>query len=185
MNPTTHYQKLSTDQEVRQQLKIQLAQHLAQQPESTQAVHKVLTILETVGAGIFVAAFIFALYVSIAWKSFDPLLIPIAWFTFAASIAPLMICLGLDAITLRAFPPTIWPGKPPKFVTGAGAVWTGWAFIFSALAAAAFWGVIAYAVGTLNFALITPLVSILAVVMGVAMAVSMVYKLIHDISRSR
>jgi hypothetical protein len=141
--------------------------------------------LEAAGVGIIAAAFIVALYVSIAWKSVNPITIPIAWFVFVASAAPALIFVGLDVITLRAFPPIVWPGKPPKFVTGSSAVWAGWGFILLALVVAAFWGYFAYAVGTLNFALITPLVTILGVVMGVGMTVSIVYKLIHGLSRSR
>jgi hypothetical protein len=174
--------------ESKQDLKAQLAQYVAQQPESTLAFHKWMKCLEVAGAGIMAAAFIAAMYVSVAWKSVNPIVIPVAWFLFAASAAPAMIFVGLDAIILRAFPPVVLPGKQ-KFVTGGGAVWTGWAFILLALVVAAFWGFFAYAVGTLNMALIAPLVTILGVLMGVGIAVSIVLsifqKLIRDISRSR
>lgn len=182
---TTNVQNFSTDKESREHLKSQLAEYLTGQPESTQTLHKWMRRFEAAGAGIIIAAFVVAMYVSIAWKSVNPITIPIAWFIFAASIAPALIFVGLDAITLRAFPPVILPGKPPKFVTGSSAAWMGWAFILLALVAAAFWGYFAYAVVTFNFALIAPLVAILGVVMGVAMTVSIIYKLIHDLSRSR
>ena len=171
--------------ESKQDLKAQLAQYVAQQPESTLAFHKWMKRLQVAGAGIIAAAFIVAMYVSVAWKSVNPIVIPIAWFLFAASAAPAMIFLGLDAITLRAFPPVVLPGKQFKFVTGSGAVWTGWAFIFIALVVAAFWGLFAYAVGALNLALIAPLATIVGVIMGVGIAVSIVYNLIRDIARSR
>lgn len=185
MNQTTNAQEFVTEKDAREHLKLQLAQYLEQQPESTQSLHRWMKRLEVAGVGIIVAAFIVALYVSIAWKSVNPIAIPIAWFVFAGSVAPAMIFLGLDAITLRAFPPVVWPGKLPKFVTGNGAVWTGWAFILGALVVAAFWGFFAYAVGTLNLTMIAPLATIVGVIMGVGIAVSIVYRLIRDISRSR
>ena len=185
MNPGTNVQPSVTKKEARENIRLQLAQYVGQQPESTQSLHRWMKRLEVAGVGIIVGAFVVALYVSIAWESVNPLVIPIAWFGFAASVAPAMIFLGLDAITLRAFPPVVWPGRPPKFVTGSGAVWRGWGFILLALVAAAFWGFFAYAVGTLNFALIAPLITFLGVVMGVGMAVSIVVRLIRDVSRSR
>ena len=165
--------------ESKQDLRAQLAQYVEQQPESTLAFHKWMKRLEVAGAGIMAAAFIVAMYVSVAWKSVNPIVIPIAWFFFAASAAPAMIFLGLDAITLRAFPPAVWPGKQQKFRTGSGAVWTGWAFILLALVVAAFWGLFAYAVGTLNMALVAPLVTILGVLMGVGIAVRIMVQLIY------
>ena len=185
MNQTTNVQEFATKKEAREHFKLQLAQYTGQQPESAQSLHRWMKRLEVAGVGIIVGAFVVALYVSIAWQSVNPIVIPIAWFVFAASVAPAMIFIGLDAITPRAFPPVVWPGKPPTFVTGSGAVRTGWAFILIALVAAAFWGFFAYAVGTLNFALIAPLVTILGVTMGVGMAVSIIYRLIRDFSRSR
>ena len=185
MKPTTHVQKFATEKETREHLKTQLDQYLGHQPQSTRSLHKWMKRLEILGVGLIVAALVAALYVSMVWKSVDPIVIPIAWFIFAASAAPAMIFLGLDSITLKAFPPVVWPGKPRKFVTGTSAVWAGWAFILLALILAAFWGYFAYAVGTLNYALIIPLITILGVALGIVMTVSIVYKLIHDVSRCR
>ncbi len=185
MNQTTNVQKFATEKEATEHLRSQLTQYLGQQSKSTQSLHRWMKRLEVVGMGIIAAAFLVALYVSIAWKSVNPIVIPIAWFVFAASAAPAMVFLGLDAIILRAFPPVVWPGKLPKFLTGSWAVWTGWAFILGALVVTAFWGFFAYAVGTFNLALIAPLVTILSVVMGIVITVSIVFKLVRDISRSR
>ena len=185
MNHTANVQKFATEKEAKEHFKMQLAEYVDQQPESSQSLHRWMKRLEVAGAGIIAAAFIVAMYVSVAWKSVNPIMIPIAWFVFAASAAPAMIFLGLDAITLRAFPPFLLPGKLPKFVTGSGAVWAGWAFILLALIVAAFWGFFAYAVGTLNMALIVPLVNIVGVVMGVGIVISIVHNLIRDFSRSR
>ncbi len=113
------------------------------------------------------------------------MLIPVAWFLFAASAAPTLMFLGLDAIILRAFPPVVLPGKLPRFVTGSGAVWTGWALILGALLVAAFWGFFAYAVGTFNMVMLEPLIRILAGVVGVGATISVLYSIYQKASRSR
>jgi hypothetical protein len=171
--------------DAKENFKIQLAQYLGQQPKSIQSLHRWMMCLEIGGVGIIVAMFIMAMYVSIAWESVNPILIPIAWFIFAASISPEMIFLGLDVIFVRAFPPVPLPGKLPKFLTGSGAVWTGWAFILGALTVAIFWGFFAYAVWTFNMAMVIPMINIFGVVMGIGITVSIVYKLFQDFSRSR
>ena len=185
MNQTTSVQEIGTQEEAREQLKLQLAQYLEGQPESTQSIHRWMKRLEVAGVGIIVATFSVALYVSIAWKSVNPIVIPIAWFVFAASVAPAMIFLGLDAIILRAFPPVVLPGKLSKFVTGSGAVWAGSVFILLALVVAAFWGFFAYTVGTFNLAMIGPLTNILGVAVGVLAIVSVLKSLYQKIARTR
>jgi len=185
MNQTANVQEFATKKEARGLFKLQLAQYLGQQPETTQSLHRWMKRLEMAGVGIIVAAFIVAMYVSVAWRSVNPIVIPMAWFFFAASVAPVMIFLGLDAIILRAFPPVMWPGKLPKFVTGSGAVWTGWAFILGALLVAAFWGVFAYAAGTFNMVMLEPLIRILSGVVGVGATISVLYSLYRRSSRSR
>jgi hypothetical protein len=184
MNQTASIQQLGTKNEAREQLKLQIAQHLAQQPESTQAAHKWMMRLEAAWAGLVVAEFIVAMYLSIAWESVPPTMIAVAWFIFAASGALSSLFLGLDAIILRAFPTVVWPGKPSKFVTGNGAVWIGLGFVLLALVVAAFWGFFAYAVGTLSFALIVPLANIFGVTLGVGIAVSIVFKMVQDLVRA-
>jgi len=180
---TTNVQKLATGKEAREYLKSQLAQYLGQQPESTQSLHRWMRLLEVAGAGIIAAAFLVALYFSIAWKSVDPIVIPIAWFVFAASVAPALIFVGLDAITLRAFPPIVWPGKLPKFVTGSRAVWAGWGFVLLALVAAAFWGFFAYTVGTFNTLMLEPLIQIFSGVVGIGMTIALLYSMFRKISQ--
>ncbi len=183
MNQTTNVQNFATQKEAKENLKLQLAQYLGQLPETTQSLHGWMKRLEMAGVGIIAAAFIVAMVVSIAWKSVNPITIPIAWFVFAASAAPAMIFVGLDAITLQAFPPVVWPGKLPKFVTGSRAVWTGWAFILLALVIAAFWGFFAYAVGTFNMVMLEPLIRILSGVVGVVMTVSILYAMFQKLSQ--
>jgi len=186
MNQTKNIQGFNTGKEAREQLKLQLAQYLGQQSQSTQSVHRWMRRLEAAGVGIIAATFLVALYVSIAWRSVNPIMIPVAWFVFAASVSPEMIFMGLDSIFLRAYPPVILPGKQPtKFITGNEAVWTGWALILGALVAAVFWGFFAYAVGTFNMAMVVPLIRVLSGVVGVVITVAIVRKLIQDFSRSR
>ena len=185
MNPTANAQDAATAKGASEGLKLHLAQHLEQQPETTQALHQWMKRLMVAGVGIIVATFIVALYVSVAWKSVNPIVIPLAWFVFAASVAPAMLFLGLDAIILRAFPPVVLPGKLPRFVTGNRAGWTGWAFVLGALLVAAFWGVFAYAVGTFNMVMLEPLIRVLAGVVGVGATISVLYSIYQKATRSR
>ncbi len=183
MDQTANIQKSTTEKEAREQLKLQLAHHLEQQPESVLLLHKWMKRLEAVGVGIILGAFLLALYISITWKSVDPRMIAVAWFAFAASVAPALIFLGLDAISLRAFPPVMWIGKPPKFVTGSGAVWAGAGFILLALVAAAFWGLFAYATWTQNWVILKPLISLLGILMGFGMALSILVGMVRTTVR--
>ena len=178
---TTNVPKTLTNKEARENLKSQLAQYLALRPESIQSAHKWMKGLEVAGVVIIIAAFCVALVVSFAWKSLNPQVIPIAWFAFAASMGLTMVLLGLDAIILRAFPPVLWPGKPPAFVTGSGAVCRGWAYIVGGLAAAVLWGFFAYATWTQNWAMLRPLINIL----GVAMTIAILYSIFQKITKAR
>jgi hypothetical protein len=182
---TTNVQKTLTNKEARENLKTQLGQYLAEQQESTQSLHRWMRRLEMASVGIIAAAFIAALYISITWKSVNTIIIPVAWFFFAASIAPAMLFVGLDTITLKAFPPIVLPGRQMKFVSGSGAVWTGWAFILLAMIVAAFWGFFAYAVGTFNMVMLGPLIRILSGMVGILMTVSIFYALLKKFSERR
>ena len=175
MNPTAIVHKLGTKNEAREQLKLQLAHYLAQQTESTRSLHKWMKHLEMASLGVIAVAFLVALAISIAWKSVNPLTIPVAWFVFAASTSLNMAIVGLHAMSLRAFPPAVLPGKKQKFVTGHAAVWAGLGTIGLGLVTGAFWGFFAYAVGTFNLALIAPLANILGILMGIAI----IFQLIH------
>lgn len=189
--------------ESRQDLRSQLAQYIAQQPESKQAFHKWMRALELASLAIVVGVFVVALYVSINWKAVPQMAIPTAWFCFPLSFTPFLILVGLHAIVLRAFPPTgllgktlrAYPppagqlGKTQQFRVGRQAVAWGWGLVVTALVAAAFWGLFAYAVWTLNLAMLEPLIRILAGVVGVgiavSIAVSILYSIYRAISRSR
>lgn len=184
MNKTVSVQEIETKKEAKEQLELQLAQYLEPQPESTQVFHKWMKRLEVASLVLIAATFILAMYVSINWTAVQKTFIPIAWFIFAASVTPTMVLIGIHSIILRAFPPIVLPGKMQKFVTGSGAMWSGWGFILGGLAVAAFWGLFAYSVWTLNLAMLKPLITILAVVLGVGIAVSIVFSIVYSIFRS-
>ena len=187
MNETTHVKEIRSDKEAREHLKLQLAKYVESQPEATQSFHRWMKRLEAAAAGIIAAAFIIALYLSFAWEHIDPILIPTAWFAFAASASPLAVLIGLHAIILKAFPPIILPGKAQKFVTGSGATWSGAGSIVAGAALAAFWSLFAFATVTQNWSLLSPLIGFLGVVMGIGMAASllggMIYTTYKKISR--
>jgi hypothetical protein len=165
-------------------LRAQLAEYLAHQPESTQNSHRWMKRLEMAGIGIIVAAFIAAMYVSINWKSVSPMVIPIAWFFFAASVTPTIVLVGIHTLILGAFPPIVLLGKKQKFVTGRAAAGNGWGLILGGVIGAAFWGLIAYAVGTFNVTMLEPLINILGVALSVVIAVAVLFSIYRNISRS-
>ena len=181
MNKTARVQGIVTEKEVKEQL----ARYLEQQPDSLKGFHKWMNGLEVAGLILIAAAFILALYVSIAWKSFEAKLIPTAWFFFAASVAPLLLLSGIHTLILRAFPTGLLPGTAGKFVTGSGAMWIGCGFIVGGLAFAGFWGLFAYAAWTLNWALLTPLISIMGGAMGVMIVVGMIITTIQKLFKIR
>jgi hypothetical protein len=183
MNSTAVVHKTGTKNDAREQIKLQLAHYLEQQPESAQALHKWMKRLELASLGIIITAFSVALGISIAWKSFNPLTIPVAWFVFAASLSLTVALTGLHAMLLRAFPPSLLPGKKQKFVTGRGAMWGGLRTMAFGLVGCAFWGLFAYAVGTYNLALIAPLATGLGILMGVAIIFQLVRTTLEKISK--
>jgi hypothetical protein len=171
--------------ETKEQLRLQIAQYMEQLPQSKRAFHKGMKLLEGVGVVIIVAAFSFAMYISIAWKSVNPFIIPIAWFAFAASASPLLVLTGLHAVILKAFPPITWLGKTQKFITGSGAVRSGWGSISVSILLVAFWGFFAYATWTQNWALLTPLIGIMGAAMGGMIVIAMLLTTIQKLTRFR
>lgn len=168
---TTNVQKLSTNKEARENLKTQLAEYLAQQPESILSAHKWMKRVDVAGVGIVVAAFAYALYGSFTWASTSPTMIPIAWFAFATCLSLMTVLVGLHAILIRAFPPVILPGKAQRFVSGSTATWVGAASIVGGLILAGFWIAFAYSAATFNLAMLVPLINVLGVVVGIGMLV--------------
>jgi hypothetical protein len=168
-----------------QQLKAQLARHLAQQPESKQVFHTWMKVLEVAGMVLVAGAFAVAMYVSINWTSVPQMAIPTAWLAFPVSVAPLMIFIGVHAIGLRAFCPIVLPGKSQQFVTGSKAVASGCGLIVTALVAGGFWGTFAWAVWSGDMALIGAYVRILGTAVGIAIPVAIVASLFQKLFRFR
>lgn len=179
---TANVQEFATDKEARENLKLQLAQYLAQQPESTQSADKWMRRLEAASVAIIVAAFIFALIVSIRWESVPVTAIPAAWFLFVASALPLLLLFGVHAVLVKAFPTVVLPGKPNQFVTGDKAVRTGWFLILSSLVSAVVWGYLTFKIWTTDYATMG---GILFVVIGVGMTATLIASIFRAISRRR
>ncbi|MCX6032216.1 MAG: hypothetical protein NT169_23345 [Chloroflexi bacterium] len=197
MKSTVSLPEVGSQAEPKQDLRSQLAEYVAQQPASKQSFHKWMQILETASLAIPVAVFAVALYLSFAWKTVPTQAIPAAWLSFPLSFAPFLILVGLHAIGLRAFPPThllgktmrIYlpvPGQVDKMVplrVGGKAVAWGWGTVVAALVIGAFWGVFAWAVWTVNVALLTPLITFLGYALGIAIAGSIIFSIFRDIYR--
>jgi hypothetical protein len=169
----------------RQELKARLARHVAQQPRSKQVFHRCMKFLEMAGLTIVVASFALAMFFSINWTTVPQTAIATAWFAFPASATPLMIFIGVHAIGLRAFYPIVLPGKPLPFATGSKAMWSGLGTIATALAAGAFWGTFAWAVGTNSVGLIMAFARILSTAMGIAISIAIVASLFQKLFRFR
>ena len=182
---TTNVQKLSTNKEARENLKAQLAEYLSQQPESTLTAHKWMKLVDAAGLGIVITAFVYALYGSFAWANVNPIMIPLAWFGFAACGGLMAMLFGIHAILIRAFPPVILPGKTQKFVSGSAAVWTGVASIVGGLFMIGIWIGFAYSTATANMTMLVPLINILGVVVTVGVVISIAYSLYQKVSQSR
>ena len=179
---TTNVQRFVTDKEAREHLKLQITEYLAQQPESAKSIHKWMKRLEVMSLAFIIAAFIFALTVSIQWASVPVTAIPAAWFLFVASVLPTLMLFGLHAILLKAFPTVVLPGKPSKFVTGDKAVGTGWFFILSSLVGLVIWGYLAFKIWTSDYATMGV---ILGVVIGVGITATFIASIVQTIYRRR
>jgi hypothetical protein len=166
------------------QLKQHLAQYLEGQKPATRALHRLMTILEWASVGVIV--FIGAMYLSINWAHMQPTLIPMAWFMLAVSLSLTLMLAGLHAIILRAFPPGVMPARSTtRFVVGGEAVWRGVFLLAGGAVMAAFRGLFAYGVWTVNWALLRPMIGVLGAAMGVAMVISMAAKTVQKLTRSR
>lgn len=185
MNSRVSIRKAGGTKLTKQEFKVQLARHVAQQPESKQVFHKWMKVLEMAGLAIVAGAFAVAMYVSVNVATMPQRAVPTAWFAFPASVAPLMILVGVHAIGLRAFLPIVLPGKPQQFVTGSKAVGSGWGLIVTALVVGAFWGTFAWAMWSNDMALILSYTRILGIALGVAIPIAIVASLFQKLLRPR
>jgi len=167
----------------RQTFKAELAQYVAQQPESKRTFHKWMKILEAGSLAIIAGAFAAAIHVSINHTAVPGTTIAAAWFGFPVSVVPLMVLVGLHTVVLRVSVPSVLSGRPQKFVTGSKAVWSGWALIATALAVGAFWGTLAWAVWSFDMALIGVYTRIIGTVLSVVIPASTILGLMSGLYR--
>jgi hypothetical protein len=164
-------------------IEAQLAEYLAGQPASRQALHKWMSWLTIASVAVPVGLFFRALYLSIIWKRIDPIRIPIAWLIFVVSGTLPFILTGLHAVLLRAFPPIGVAMRGQKFVTGSSAVWMGAGLAVVMLLVAAFWAYFGYVVWTVNMAMLEVMVNIVANVFGVGAVIAVLYSLYQKFRR--
>jgi hypothetical protein len=169
--------------EARLDARAQLAQYVAQQPQSRRTFDKVLKVLE-LGALALMAGYVaWAIYVSINWSVQRE--IAAVWVAFPVSVVVLLVLVGIHAAGLRAFPPVIVPGGPQEFVTGSKAVDRGLGLAVTILIVGAFWGAFAYGIWTENWAMLIPLVGVVAAVAGVGAIIALISDLRRRFFRSR
>ena len=163
--------------------KAQLARYLAEQPQSKQTFDKVMKGLE-MGALALVASYLaWAIYVSVNWSVQRE--IAAVWFAFPVSLVVLLVLVGIHAAGLGAFPPVIVPGGPQEFVTGSKAVGMGLGLAVSILVVGAFWGAFAYGIWTESWAMLMPLVEVVAAVVGMGAIIGLILDLRRRFFRSR
>jgi len=200
MNPSMNAQASVSKNEAKEQLKLQLADYLEHQPESTRTLHRWMKLLEWASFGIAAIVFIIAMVLSISWASLPRTeIIPAAWFALPGSLSLTALLIGLHALILKAYPPVLWLGsaawrasspaallgKNSAFVTGGEAIGRGWIFIIGGILLGAFWGLFAYASWTANWTLLAPLINILGVAMGIGIAASILYAMYQKLFKSR
>jgi hypothetical protein len=161
----------------------QLAQYLAEQPESRRTFDKVMKGLE-LGELALVAGYVaWAIYVSINWSVQRE--IAAVWLACPVILAVLLALVGIHAAGLRAFLPVIVPGGPQEFVTGSKAVDMGLGLAVTILIVGAFWGAFAHGLWTENWAMLIPLVGVVAAVAGVGAIIALISDLYRRFFRSR
>jgi hypothetical protein len=157
---------------------------MAQQSESTRRIHRWMGALTAMSVTVPVAFFCWALYLSVNWQRIDPLQIPIGWLIFVTSGALPIFLFGLHAVFVRAFPATALRAMASQLVTGSRAVAYGVGLMVTAAAIAAFWGLFAHSVATLNWALLEQLGRILGIVAGVGAAITAAPSVLRQLSRT-
>ncbi len=181
--------------ESKKEVKARLAQYLEQQPESIHKFHRWMKALELVNLIIIFGLFIVALYVSITWKNYDPMVVPFWWVTFAAAGALFGILFGLHTIILKASPPYILPGMKPfpanvipgdrrMFVTGPQAVKWGWVLIGASFIWAVICAGVYYYMVSSNANILRTVISLAVFLFAVMMLVSIFQKLFRSHSKS-
>jgi hypothetical protein len=161
----------------------QLAEYLAQQPQSRRTFDKVMKVLEVAGLALAAGYLAWAIYVSINWSVQRE--IAAVWVASPVSLVVLLVLVGIHAAGLRAFLPVIVPGGPQEFVTGSKAVEMGLGLAGTILIVGAFWGAFAYGMWTENWAMLIPLAGVVAAVVGVGAIIALISDLYRRFFRSR
>jgi hypothetical protein len=196
MKSKASIQNSETDKPSSEQLKAQLASHLEGQPENIRAFHRTMNVLEAISFGIMIIIFIIALVVSFMWKTIPAEAIPTAWFLLPVSAAISTLLLAVHTLVLKASPPSSLPvfrsgtpirlpGKPNGFLTGKVAKTRGWGLLLVALGVGVFFAIFAWAAWTVNWVILTPMITILGVLVGVGIAVSILFNMAQKIFKTR
>ncbi len=163
--------------------KAQLAQYLAEQPQSRRAFDKVMKVLELGALALMAGWLAWAIYVSINWSEAKHIVA--IWLSFPVVFSILAILIGVHAAGLRAFPPLAPLSGMEAFVTGSKAVAMGVGFAVTVCLFGGFWGAFAWSIWTENMALLMPLVEILVAMIGVGLVIGLVSDLYKRFFRSR
>ncbi len=161
----------------------QLAQHLAQQPQSRRTFDRWMKVLEVAGLALIAGHLAWAIYASIYWTT--PQDVVAIWFALPVSVVVLMILAGVHGAGIGAFFPIIVPNSSFPFVTGSQAVWMGAGFVALSLVVGAFWGAFAWGTWAGNWAILEPLIQIIGVVVGVVVVVAVLSDLYRRFIRAR
>lgn len=163
-----------------------LDSYLKEQPEKVRSFHQVMKTVESIGFALVVVNFITALALSFRWKSIPVQAIPTAWLLLPVTATFLILLIAVHSLVLRAFPSSglyaviqrgavlHLPRKSQQLVTGKAAVSQAWGLLIIGLIAGAFFAVFAWSAWTVNWAILTPMITILGSVMGIVIAISIV-----------
>jgi hypothetical protein len=176
-------QEAGTASEAKLDNRAQLAQYMAQQPQSRRTFDKLMKVLEVAGLALVAGYLAWAIYVSFNWSV--PQRIASVWFGLPVSVVVLMILVGVHAAGLRIFFPIYVPSSSFPFVTGSKAVGMGAGFAVLSLVVGAFWGAFAWGMWTTNWAILEPLTHIIGVLVGVGIVIAVVSDLYKKLIRSR
>jgi hypothetical protein len=176
-------QEAGTADEAKSDYSAKLAQYVAQQPRSRRNFDRVMKVLEVAALALIAGYLAWAIYVSISWSA--PNRIAAVWFCLPITVVVLMVLVGVHAAGLGAFFPVMVPGGPKEFVTGSKAVANGVGMALVLLVVAAFWGVFAWGMWTVNWTILEPLIQITVAVVGVGVVIAVASDLYKKLFRAR
>jgi hypothetical protein len=177
-------QEAGTTSEAKPDIRAQLAQHLAQGPESRRTVHRLMKVLEVAWLALIAGHLAWALYISFSWVGVPERIVAV-WFTIPVSVSVLMILVGLHGAAVMAFFPVFVPSSSFPYVTGSRALGMGLGFAAVSLLVGGLWGTFAWAVWTTNWAILEPLIRIIGVLVAVGVVAAVASDLYKRFFRSR